>query len=70
VLRRKLPNGQILLVHGRTDGGHWHLQLEGVEGAETVGFPLNSTLADLLGYRVAHEDWPGWIDRVADELAE
>ena len=46
----------------------WHLELEGVEGAEIAGFPLESTLAELLGYRVAHEEWPTWVTRLAEEL--
>jgi hypothetical protein len=37
-------------------------------GAEVIGWPLASTLADLLGYNVAHEDWPPWIDDLAREI--
>lgn len=33
-----------------------------------VGHPLNSTLADLLGYRVGFEDWPGCIDEFAQRI--
>jgi len=68
VLRRELPTGQILLVHGRLPDGHWELELEGEKDAVSVGWPLNMTLADLLDYEVAHEEWPAWIDRLAEEI--
>lgn len=68
MLRRKLPNGQVLLVHGRLPDGNWELELEGVTDGVTVGRPLNSTLADLVGYHVGREYWPTWIDRLADEI--
>jgi hypothetical protein len=48
--------------------GHWELELEGVEDAVCVGWPLNEALADLLGYDVAQEEWPVWIDRLAEEI--
>jgi hypothetical protein len=35
---------------------------------EVVGEPLQSTLADLLGYSVAHDEWPSWIDDLAAEI--
>jgi hypothetical protein len=68
VLRRELPNGQTLLVHGRWPEGHWELELEGVRDAVIVGSPLNLTLADLLGYDVANEEYPAWIDQTAEEI--
>ncbi len=36
--------------------------------SEVIGWPLPSTLAEALGYRVAHETWPEWIDRWAEEI--
>jgi hypothetical protein len=69
MLRRELSNGQVLLVHGRLPDGHWELELEGAKvDRRIVGWPLNSTLADLVGYHVGREDWPGWIDQLADEI--
>jgi hypothetical protein len=41
----------------------------GLNDAQLSGWPLDANLADLLGYDVAHEDWPEWIDRLAKELA-
>lgn len=29
-----------------------------------------STLAELLGYAVAQQEWPGWIDDLAEEIEE
>jgi hypothetical protein len=50
-------------------GPLWELSFAGGSAADTsVGHPLNSTLADLLGYRVAHEEWPKWIDELAAEI--
>ena len=69
--RHQLPDGQVLVVEptdfdaGRT---HWHCRLEGKPDAEIVGWPLNSTLAELLGYEVAREGWPQWIDQLAAEI--
>jgi len=34
-----------------------------------TGSPLNSTLAELLGYKVADEQWPSWIDEMAEAIA-
>lgn len=68
MLRRELPTGQTLLIHGQMPDGHWELELEGVEDAVCVGWPLNEALADLLGYDVAQEEWPVWIDRLAEEI--
>jgi len=59
----------VLVVRGQDADGHWHLALEGVKDGEIIGFPLDSTLAALLGYDVAHESWPVWIDRLAAEIA-
>jgi hypothetical protein len=48
--------------------GYWYLRIDGEPTAEIVGAPLNSTLAELLGYAVAHERWPVWIDDLAREI--
>jgi hypothetical protein len=50
-------------------GPLWELWLTpGAQEEVSVGHPLNSTLADLLGYDVAHEEWPAWIDELADRI--
>jgi hypothetical protein len=46
----------------------WHSWVDGEPFAEGVGTPLNSSLAETLGYRVGHEEWPSWIDRWAEEI--
>jgi hypothetical protein len=46
-------------------GPLWEVKLDGSESGAGVGHPLNSTLADLLGWKVAHEEWPTWIDELA-----
>jgi hypothetical protein len=66
VTTHELPNGEILIVHGLGEAG-WHLQ---IDDREIIGWPLNATLAELLGFRVGQEDWPTWIDRVAEEIAD
>jgi hypothetical protein len=71
VTRHRLPDGRVVVVEptfvdaGRT---HWHCRLEGKPEAEIVGWPLNSTLAELLGYEVAREEWPPWINELAAEI--
>jgi hypothetical protein len=64
----RLPDGRSLEVDRTADEVHWHLRIEGDPSAELVGAPLNSALAELLGYRVAHERWPEWIDILAAEI--
>jgi hypothetical protein len=66
VLRHTLPDGRIVLVE-RLDE-RWHLQLADGTQPEIVGTPLQSTLAELLGYEVAHEPWPDWVDDAAAEI--
>jgi hypothetical protein len=46
----------------------WHLRLGDEPQGEIVGTPLQSTLAELLGYEVAHEMWPDWVDDAAAEI--
>ena len=71
-----LPDGRVLLA-GIVDesggdrpelGPLWELQIEGQDGAVQIGHPLSSTLADLLGWSVAHEEWPEWVDQLAHKI--
>jgi hypothetical protein len=67
VTKHPLPDGRTLAAEAWPDGS-WNLSIEGEPAAEIVGWPLNSTLAELLGYAVAHEEWPAWIDDLAREI--
>ena len=49
-------------------GPVWELCIAGSDDLAIVGHPLNSTLADLLGWNVAHEEWPEWVDQLATEM--
>jgi hypothetical protein len=70
-----LPDGRVLLAGIADESGGdspelgplWELQIEGREEA-VVGHPLNSTLADLLGWNVAHDEWPKWVDQLAQRI--
>ncbi|MCD6020880.1 MAG: hypothetical protein K0R20_590 [Actinomycetia bacterium] len=62
-----LPDGRTLAAEPMSDG-YWNLRIEGEPHADIVGQPLNSTLADLVGYNVAHEEWPAWVDDLAREI--
>jgi hypothetical protein len=53
-----LPDGRAVEVEPMPDGHYWRLRIEGDPESEIVGTPLQSTLAELLGYNVGHEDWP------------
>jgi hypothetical protein len=50
-----LPDGRKLNVESRLDKT-WHLRVERSPSAEIVGSLLNSALAELLGYAIAHEE--------------
>jgi hypothetical protein len=63
----QLPDGRLLLVERTPDDGHWHLQLPATS-EEIVGEPLQSALAELLGFSVARDDWPSWLDDLAMEI--
>jgi hypothetical protein len=66
-----LPDGRLLEVERLpSDDAYWHLRIKGEADAEIVGTPLASTLAELLGYQVAHEEWPEWIDDLAAEVGD
>jgi hypothetical protein len=62
-----LPDGRALTANLQPDN-YWQLSIDGTPRAEIVGWPLPSTLAELLGYAVAHEQWPSWIDELAVEI--
>ena len=64
----RLPDGRTVEAEKTLDEGYWHLQIQDDPGAEIVGHPLNSTLAELLGYEVAHAEWPNWIDDLASQI--
>jgi hypothetical protein len=68
VLRYVLPDGRTVLVERLANDLHWHLQLEGEPTTELVGAPLQSALAELLGYAVARQSWPSWLDDCAAEI--
>jgi hypothetical protein len=63
-----LPDGRSMEIERIPDRDYWHLRIQGEPNAEIVGTPLGSTLAELLGYEIAHEQWPGWIDELACEV--
>ena len=72
--RYPLPDGRQLnarVVEAGTKqdplGPLWELSI----GDQTlVGRPLNSALAELLGWKVAHEDWPLWVDELAAQIMD
>ena len=72
LLKRELPDGRTLIVNRLTTDSEgrisWECWIEGDPTTVIVGWPLDSTLADLLGYDVAHEDWPEWINTLAAEI--
>jgi hypothetical protein len=74
--RYQLPDGRWIRVSSFSApretahlGPLWEICVEGEsdEGAG-VGHPLSSSLADVLGYQVGFEDWPGWIDELAQRI--
>ena len=66
-----LPDGRSLEVERLPpDPVSWHLRIQGEPDAEIVGTPLGSTLAELLGYQVAREEWPVWIDDLASKIED
>jgi hypothetical protein len=62
-----LPDGRTLAAEPMPDGD-WPLRIEREPQAEIVGQPLNAALADLVGYNIAHEEWPAWVDDLAREI--
>jgi hypothetical protein len=62
-----LPDGRTLVAEW-VDDRMGSLRIEGEPHAEIAGWPLNSTLAELLGYHVAHQEWPSWIHDLAREI--
>jgi len=72
--RYQLPDDRTLIARvletkaGNDDlGSLWELK---VNGETLIGHPLNSALAELLVWNVAHEEWPGWIDELAARISE
>lgn len=52
------------------DSEYWSCQIEGEPESEVHGRPLASTLAATLGYDVADDEWPEWIDRWAEQIEQ
>ena len=46
----------------------WTTWIEGDEARLEAGWPLDSLIASVVGYDVAHEDWPGWIDEWVEQI--
>jgi hypothetical protein len=67
---RGLANGRVLRV--TLDRQYWICELEGageaVVSSGERGRLTGAMLADLLGYDVANEEWPVWIDELASRL--
>lgn len=69
----KLPDGAEVWVGILDESGGdapelgplWEVRLPGVKPEEAAGHPLDSLLAAALGWNVAHEAWPSWIDDLA-----
>jgi hypothetical protein len=49
-------------------GPEWHLQIQGSDQIVIIGHPLESTLAELLGYKPAHDEWPDWVTELASRI--
>jgi hypothetical protein len=62
-----LPDGRSLAAEP-IDDGYWNLRIVGEPHTETVGWPLTPTLAEVVGYDIANEDWPAWVDDLAREI--
>jgi hypothetical protein len=50
-------------------GPLWQLEIEGRSDLVVIGHPIESTLAELLGHDVAHDEWPGWMTDLAGQIA-
>jgi hypothetical protein len=70
--RKTLPDGRVLVASPlpeEPDGRvFWECWIEGDASAVRLGCPLESTLADLVGYDVAHDELPDWIGLMAREI--
>lgn len=66
--RRTLDDGRTLIAQA-LDEPDWEVWIEGDPQAVCVGWPLPAVIADVLGYNPAHDEWPEWIDRWAEEIA-
>ena len=72
--RYQLPDGRTLIARilDTAQGGDdlsqlWEIT---IDGETLIGHPLNSALAELLGWNIAHEDWPEWINEIAARILE
>lgn len=64
--RRRLPDGEVLVVHGRRVGGEWRVSLE--DGDEVAWGPtLGDAVVALLDLD-PDEPWPDWLLALASEL--
>jgi hypothetical protein len=73
-----LPDGRVLHValqglggpgEGRDQRRGWcECHIPETPKAYVYGSPLPSSLAALLGYEVGLEEWPDWIDQLAEEI--
>ena len=66
--RRTLDDGREIVVRFDSAETGWAVWIDGEPHRWIVGWPLAPTIADLAGYDVANEDWPGWIDDWAAEI--
>jgi tetratricopeptide (TPR) repeat protein len=64
--RRPLPNGNVLIVHGRHADGKWRVSLEDEDGG-AWGRTLGDAVAELLELD-AGEPWPDWLEALVAEL--
>jgi hypothetical protein len=72
----QLPDGRVLLAGIADESGGdspelgplWELGIEGHADLVQIGHPLDSTLAEFLGWKVAHEGWPRWINQLAEQI--
>ena len=72
----RMPDGRVVIASvADASGGdapelgpEWELQVQGSDHLVIVGHPLRSTLAELLGYDPAHDEWPEWVDEVAARI--
>jgi hypothetical protein len=66
--RRTLDDGREVVVAREGELG-WAVWIDGQQDTSiVVGRPLAPTIADAIGYDVAHEEWPTWIDQWASEI--
>jgi hypothetical protein len=75
--RYELPDERTLLVRVFDEAGWdkpqlgpaWELMIDGDEDSVGIGHPLDSNLAEVLGWDIAKDDWPTWVDQLAERIA-